>query len=344
MKKILTAILSALLMVTALFSIGCGGEEQSKDKLSLYVPDGAPALSVARLLNDKELVADVDINVVGASTIQTFVTGESPKADLAIMPVNAAVKMLASKGEYKLVGTVTNGNIFIMKKATGQNITADNLSELIGKKVGVMNLANVPGLTFKAILSDRQIGYVDITESGVVQSDKVNLIALPTGQEGAQLIVPSSDCDYFVVAEPLATTKQNATQGKISIAGSLQALYGDGNGYPQAVLVVKTSVLENNNDTVKALINSFDENVEWLTSEQTAPQTIVDAVKSGFVDSEMSATFTANNLNVSVINNCAIDFTPASECKGAVKGYIAKLNAITSNAWGNPVDEFFYTV
>ncbi|MBQ3116655.1 MAG: ABC transporter substrate-binding protein [Clostridia bacterium] len=342
MKKFLTAFLSAMLLLSALFTFGCGKNGQDKNKLYLYVPDGAPALSVARLLNDKGIVEDVNINVVSASTIQTFVTGENPKADFAIMPVNAAVKLLAGKEDYKLLGTVTNGNLFLMKQAGEQDITKDNLSSLVGKKIGVMNITNVPGLTFKAILSDAGISYVDITETGIVQEDKVNLIALPAGQDGAKLIVPSSDCQYFVVAEPLATTKQNATNGKISVAGSLQVLYGEGNGYPQAVLVAKTEVITNHKAVVDALINSFKDNKEWLTNQNTSAETIVNGVTSGFIDKDMAPTFTAKNLNATVINNCAINFTPAKDCMADVVTYIGKLNAISNNAWGIAKEEFFF--
>ena len=108
MKKFLTAILSVLLLMATLLTVGCGGGsgDKNKSKLNLYVPDGAPALSVARLLHDRSIVDGVNINVVDATTIQTYVTGEQPRADFAILPVNVAVKLLASKDDYKLLGTV----------------------------------------------------------------------------------------------------------------------------------------------------------------------------------------------------------------------------------------------
>ncbi len=338
MKKFLMAILSVLLLMATLLTVGCGGGSGDKDTLNLYVPDGAPALSVARLLHDRSIVEGVNINVVNANTIQTYVTGEEQKADFAILPVNVAVKLLASKDDYKLLGTVTNGNLFLMKQDGEVDITKNNLDALIGKTVGVINLANVPGLTFKAILNDAEIEYVDISESGEVQADKINLVGLTNGTA----VVPNSDCEYFVVPEPAATTKQNATNGKISIAGSLQALYGDGSGYPQAVLVAKTTVIENNKETVDNLVNSLEGNKIWISNGVTSADTIVSSVISGFVDKDMSPTFTANNLNLTVINNCAIGFTPANECKGAIKTYINKLNAISNNAWGVAREEFFY--
>lgn len=347
MKKFLTALLLCIFAFSTVSLVGCNDDERSyypsniEQNLSLYVPDGAPALSVARLLNDKTIFEDVDINVVLASTITTYVTGEKPKADICILPINAAVKELGNGETYKMLGTVTQGNLFIMKKETGENITSQNLDILIGKKVGVINLANVPGLTFKAILNDNEIPFSTLTETdGEVKTDKVNLIALSGGQE----VLPNSACDYFVVPEPAATTKQGATNGKLSIAGSLQELYSEEGGYPQAVIVAKKSVINSNQKLIKDLLDSFAENKEWLIDEETTSQNIVNAVISGFVDFSMAPTFSASNLNKNVINNCAIELKKSKDSKTAVIEYMNKINAITDNAFGVPSDAFFYEI
>ena len=341
MKRFLVLLLSLALIFMSALAFGCKKPEGDA-KLSLYAPDGAPALSVARLLHDDKAVEGVDVKVVSANVIQTYVTGANPTADFCIMPVNAASKLLGSANNYQMLGVVTHGNLFLMKKQSSADINTDNLDTLKGKKVGVLNMANVPGLTFKAILNDFELDYVDITSTGTVDSNKVNLVALTDGT-----VTPSADCDYFVVPEPAATTKQNETGGKLQIAASLQALYGFKNGgqtgFPQAVLVAKKTVIQQKPSVVSALINSFVQNASWLTDEGTTTTDIVNAVKSGFVDKEMGQTFNANNLSPAVIQNCAISFKSAAEEKTAVLVYLAKLNTISNNAWGTPVDTFFYT-
>jgi len=333
MKKFLTLILSAILAIFTLFMVAC--KDTPEGKLSLYAPDGAPALSVARLLDDETIIEDIDISVVSANEITSFVSGEEKKADLCILPVNAASKFLGTADDYKMLGVVTHGNLFLMKKQSGVNITIDNLDVLVGKKVGVLNLANVPGLTFKAILSANDIDFVNY--SGEVVETAVNLVGLSKGEE----VIPSSDCDYFVVPEPAATTKENKTQGKLSIAGSLQELYGEENGFPQAVLVAKNSVIESHSKTIEKLIEEMSLNATYL-KEQTDMNIIVNAVKSGFLDKEMAPTFSADNLNSTVITNCAIRFEKATDAYQKVLDYLTKLNGISNNAFGTPVDAFFY--
>ncbi|MBQ9104262.1 MAG: hypothetical protein IJY57_04180 [Clostridia bacterium] len=172
------------------------------------------------------------------------------------------------------------------------------------------------------------------------ETSSVTLVGLADGTA----VTPAAQYDYFVVPEPAATTKVNATQGKLSFAGDLQALYGDGEGYPQAVVVAKKSVIESDGATVKAFVNSFADNKSWLIDDNTSSQTIVDAVKSGFISNDMTPTFTANNLNKQVIINSGLRYRHAVESKAWVLDYLAKVNAVSNNSFGTPVDNFFASV
>ena len=64
-----------------------------------------------------------------------------------------------------MLGTVTHGNLYILSAKSDKSITKDNIAELKGKTVGVVNLAAVPGLTFKLILNKYGIEYSDGTQS-----------------------------------------------------------------------------------------------------------------------------------------------------------------------------------
>lgn len=321
MKKLLAFFATVVLTIACALGVSACNKGSDGGKLSVYVPDGAPALSVAAL-------ADSDtfgVHVIDANIITTKVMGSSPIADIAIMPVNAAVKMLGNGNTYQMLGTVTHGNLFLLKKQGGEDIAAPaDLNKLTGKTVGVINLANVPGLTFKAILNDNQV-------SGVNLVNVTKLEVLPT----------NSDCDYFVVPEPAATTKISATQGKLSLAGSLQTLYGGERGYPQAVVVAKKSVIESKSDEIEEFMNSFAQSKSWLLNENTTAEQIVSAIDK-MTDGDLAHTFTAANLTKKVIANCGINFVPSAECRQEVTVFIQKFNAVSNNAWGTPADEFFY--
>ncbi|MCD8308567.1 MAG: hypothetical protein LUD19_01835 [Clostridia bacterium] len=134
--------------------------------LSVYAPDGAPALGLSYLMSGEYTLSsgveyNVEYNIVDSSVISTYVTGSSPAADICVLPVNLATKLLGSGDTYKLIGTLTHGNLYMVSYDDTQ-ITTSNLDSLIGKTVGVVNLANVPGLTFKVILKNNGIDYSEL--------------------------------------------------------------------------------------------------------------------------------------------------------------------------------------
>ncbi len=326
MKKILTALLCAL--VSFGFVLGACGKD--KDGVSVYMPDGAPALAAATLMNEDGFFdREVEYNVVNSALIHTFVTGERPKADICILPVNLASKLLGDGSGYKLLGTVTHGNLFLLSEG-GEEVTAENISSLKGKTVGIINLAAVPGLTFKIILKDNNLEYKELGNDGEAECDKVNLKAVTADA--------LSGCDYYVVPEPAASTKVKVTP--LSFAGNLQTLYG-GNGYPQAVLVAKTTLIENDKDFINKFMTAMGENAEWLLNDETQASDIVDAIQR-HLTAGMSPTFTAANLGKDVIRNCAIDFVKSSDCKAEVNAFIEKLISIDPSAASKVADGFYY--
>lgn len=337
MKKFLAILCAAITCVGLCFGVlGCS---EKGDGYKVYAPDGAPALALAKLCAEDNSKFDVNV-VKKAETITAFVSGEEAIADFAIMPVNAAVKLLGDGQKYQMLGTVTHGNLFLLKKQNGENITVENLSSLKGKTVGVINLANVPGLMLKVILNDNGVEYNQLTDGADVVSDKVNLKAIAA----TEAIPSNAQCDYFVVPEPAATTKVNASEdGKLSVAASLQTLYGGTNGYPQAVAVAKKSVIEKDVDAVEEFVSALQENESWLAAETTSAQSVVQAVQSK-MPADTAPTFTAANLTKTVIANCGIRFVSNANGKAEVLNIISKLNAVQSNLNLTASDEFFYGV
>ena len=124
------------------------------DKLTVCVPDGAPALAIAKLINDSDDLGTgktVEYKVVAADKIGAFIT--QGKADIVVMPVNAASKTYNkyTADTYKMAAVITHGNLYIMST---EKIEIDDLD---GKTIGVIGQGNVPDLTFRAIMKDRNI-------------------------------------------------------------------------------------------------------------------------------------------------------------------------------------------
>ena len=157
MKKFVCLILTLLLSITSLL-FGCN----SSSKILIYSPDGAPALALSKVI--KSDFKDASVNIVAADKIASFVTGKKKKADICILPINLASKLIGSGEDYKMLGTITHGNFYFLS-TLDISVDSQNLGVLVGKTVGVMQLQNVPGLTFKSVLAANEIDFITIEDT-----------------------------------------------------------------------------------------------------------------------------------------------------------------------------------
>lgn len=335
MKKKIALLAAAVICGACIFGgTACGDDDKSRQKhdvFSVYAPDGAPALSLVNAISQND--EDFEYHIVDSNLIQAQVTGRTPKADFCILPLNLASKLLGNGENYEMLGTVTNGNLYFLKTA-GESITPENIQTVLGgKTVGVVQLPNVPGLTLQAVLKDYGIDYQIIASKEAEKAaDKVNLLAMDVGN-----VTPVYGCDYYLCPEPAASTKISKTS--FVMAGDLQELYGE-NGYPQAVLVAKKTVISEHESAVQKMISYMEGSGEYLESAQ--PATVLSLL-DGKRTEGLTPMFDANNLSGEVIHNCSVRFTLAQTAKSTVNLFLEKLIAVNAQAASTVSDEFFYT-
>ena len=141
-----------------------GAEVVPTRECTVYMPDGAPALAMAKLMKEDTADDGFTYKVVAPAMIASKVTNkdESANADFCVLPVTAASKLLGSGEKYKMLGVVTHGNLYLIAK-DGTPLTAENISHLQGKTVGVLQINEVPGLTLKTVLNKYGLSYQEIT-------------------------------------------------------------------------------------------------------------------------------------------------------------------------------------
>lgn len=329
MKKFLTAFLCVVVLcLSALGLTAC--VQKTNGEITVYAPDGAPALALAKLMSEENKFGkNVSYHIVSAEEITSTVTysDESKNADMCILPVNAASKLLGSGARYKMLGAVTHGNLFIVASKDKPELTAENFIEnLSGKKVGVVNFAAFPGAATKLIMQKYEI---------------LNNVTLES-VNAPQVDGNSSGYDYFVIPEPAASTRIANANLNLKQVGSLQTLYGE-NGYPQAVLVAKNSLIEKEPELISKFAAAMTDSASWLLNESVSAETIIGAVKNHYADPENTKpAFTAANLTKSVIKNCAVNFVSSADCKERVKTFLNELISVKDSTATAVSDEFFY--
>lgn len=336
LKRKVAAIACAAAAVFVLGVSACAEDTGSGEfSYTVAMPDGAPALAAARLMvEDMQFGGEVNYTVVNSNAITQQVSGGV--ADICILPVNAAVQLAGSGETYSLLGTVTHGNLYMLSaKHPDEQITVSNLKNLVGKTVGCIQLSSFVGNVFKIIFEDNDIPYTVVESVSDAKSDSVNLINIAEPSTG---ITPAAEFDYMIGAEPLVTAKTTAAPA-LKIVGDIQALYGE-NGFPQAVMLAKNSVIEQNSEFIADFISAVEANAEWIASDDVDMTAIVNAINANYGGATSS--LNANNLNSTVISRCAIEFVSATECRQEITDFIDKLEAVTGTTL-TIADKFFYS-
>ena len=142
-----------------------------------------------------------------------------------------------------------------------------------------------------------------------------------------------------LLPEPAATQLTKVANDKTWFRMDVQELYdGQNQSYPQAVMLVKQSVLAIYPNLVNQMGNAFSANVQWV-KENTADA--VNAVNARLVEG-VTASLNAQNITAEVVDNCKIYWQGAQEAKTAVKNYINDIIAIEESSAKAVGDDMFY--
>ncbi len=334
-KKKITAWITGVCLTASMLAVWGGCKEPlPKDEALVVLPDGAPALAFAELMYKDTDRDGVTYRVVDSSTISLAVTGkEESKADFCVLPLNLASKLLGGGEEYQMLGLVTQGNMYMLSQSSAQ---ISNLGDLRGETVGVLQLANVPGLTFKAALNRQEVAWQELTGDTVPSSEKVNLQAAQ-GVDGK--------FSYYLAPEPMVSKVLANSKLNFQVVGDLQGLYhgedSSKKGYPQAVLVGKRAFLAENKEWTSAFVGKVASAEKWLY--EGSAEEIFSAVTAHFADSSHAPVFTAQTLGKDTLARCGISFVYAKDCRVRIDEFLGELMEISPQS-ASSVNENFYWI
>ena len=312
MKKAVTVILVILVVLVGIFA-GC----DNSSEIVCYVPDGAPALAVANIIADGK-VGDTNVTThvtTGEDVVAKCASGE---ASMAILPSNAAVKICSESNDYQLFSVNVYGLLYVV--GTRQVTT---LQELCQNTVYSIGLGNTPEYVMKKILDVNNVDY----------ANTFNYIA--DGTTAVQLVL-GGKAEFALLGEPAVTNliEKAAEKGKtVYRLFDLQQLWQQATnsaqqGYPQAALIVKKSLL---NDTfVHNLQQILQQNSQFLQNNLQNLNSLLQGAGSS-----LNVNYTAE-----IIERCNIRFVMASQCKNDLQTYLQTFQAMQK--FLPLTDEIFY--
>lgn len=323
MKKLLSIIICVLFVCCATILNGC--TETTSEVINISVPDGAPAVTVFKMLDEKGQIGgyDVNINIVsGSEEIASQITSNS--CDVCVMPTNMALKLYNKGVDIKLASVNVFGVLYMIGS---QPISS--LNDLLGKVIVYTGAGGTPELTLELILKSNNIEY---EKSDTAVENKVALKSVNAGSDAIKTL-KMNKCDYAVLGEPVVT-QANKTLGT-SVVLDLQSewakIIGE-NSYTQAGVVLSKSVYDKN-VFARGLLKELQENAEYL-------QNNFERVKSVLANngSALTVDFTADT-----VNRLNIGHAKATDIKPALEKYYTALYDYNPNLIGGKLpDDNFY--
>ena len=337
MKKFLSLLLGLVIAFTTFSLVACDTPDSQSQTLKMFAPDGAPALSIAKFINDNENFIDgvtVDYNVVSANDIGPKMA--QGQADLIVMPINAASNLYKANASdpYKMVSVVTHGNLFLMSSEP------TDLNGLKGKVVGVIGRGLVPDLTFRSVLKAHDL--LDFVQVGEAPVEGKIVLRYFSGQDATTDIITlleDGTLSVGLLPEPACTNLTNVANNYTWNRIDVQELYdSEAKSYPQAVLMVKSSVLTKYPTLIEKISEKFDSAVQWVVEN---PTKAVNAIGIKYSTTSLNA----NNINAQVVENCKIKWLASSDAKEYCRKYIKDVISVGAVLGMSPAkalnDDFF---
>lgn len=257
MKRKLSIILSIILII-AIFT-GCNSNIKSENNsineeknINFTVPDGLPAISIAKLIKENpEIKKGYNINYSieqSSENITTSVMKSEP--DIVIVPSNLSATAFNKTGEYKIAGTVGFGSFYIGSVNNNQTV-----EDLKGKEVYNIGKGLTPDIITKSILKGM----------GINPDKDINFSYVDGVNELAPIIL-SGKTQYAVLPEPALSTVQSKNENFnviLNLNEEWKKINKSEYGYPQATIIIKKELIENDREFVDGLLNKIKESIDW---------------------------------------------------------------------------------
>ncbi len=326
MKKTFALILVATLALVAMFSlVAC--QKTEIESVTIYAPDGAPSLAIAKIINDGK-IGDTTVTSVITTGEDVVAKAVSGQADIAVLPTNAAAKVFnLTSGNYLMFSV----NVFGVLYVVGTEQLTD-IAQLKGKSIQSIGLGNTPEYVFKRVLAHNELS---VGTDGVTieyQTDATAIIPL----------VLAGKANFAVLGEPAVTNLiQKASQKGITVYNlfDLQQLWSDAIGtdtvgYPQACIIVKKDLLADS-PFVSALDKALKNNNKFLMDNANTLATLM--AQHG---STLTVTYTAD-----LLERCNVNYVRANAIKQDIETYLKEFGFVENSskpANNLPGDGFYF--
>ena len=323
MKKVLSLVLTVLLVAALMLTAGCAKEpEYEAADISVACMTGPTGVGMAKLMADsdaKSTANNYTFTVAGDATgiNEKFVKGE---INIASVPTNVAATLYnKTNGKVRILAVNTYGVLSILAKDS----SIDSIEDLKGKTIYSTGKGQNPEFIFKYILEKNGIN--PETELTINYFSGTDLVA--------KLV--SGEAEVALAPEPAATTVlvKNKELNRVLSINDEWSKVSDTTLMMGCVIALDSYVAEN-----EAAVEKFLE--EYKASIEFAKTNVDEAAKH-------CATYkiTASEaIAKKAIPTCNLCYVTGKDMKTNVNGYLNVLFNADKKAVGGamPADDFYY--
>lgn len=288
------------------------------------VPANAPAICIAKMAADNAVFTDeaaTEYEVLQApDTLQArIISGE---ADIAIVPSNLSAVLYAKGAGIRFAGAVVWGILYGIAAEPVQSI-----EDLRGKTVITFGRGLTPDITVRELLN----------AYGLTPDKDVTFNYVQSGQEAATAFI-SGKASFVILPEPMVSmvlTKKPEAKVFLDVQSAWKEKLGGDSSYPQAVVVVQKSLIENHPEYIKGFLTELEKSIIWAKENPLQAGEATAQIQKG-----IQAPLVAKG-----ISRMNMQFVDAARTRPALERYFSILYKADPKFIGGalPQDDFYYT-
>lgn len=308
MKKLTITLFMMFFFITAVYS---------KDTIKFSFPDGLPALSVVKMINEnKEIYGkkiDYKMEKISESLVMNFLKKES---DIGIVPSNLSGQLYNKNLNYKIIGTVGWGSFYIVSREDIRSI-----KDLKEKEIYTIGKGLTPDIVLQTIFK----------ENGINPNKDLQINYLSGGNELAPMYL-AGKIDIIMISEPMLSkiiSKDSKSRINFDMNNEWKKVFKDDMGFPQSTLIAKESLIKENPEFLSAFVTELENSIEFIYSS--------NPVKEKYI-TESKLTVDMSILD-EILKRVNIKFISSSDSREAYRIYFENIEKINSKAIGGKIPD-----
>lgn len=315
MKKIVSIILSVLMLAALFAAPACNKQEKAQDTdIRIAALKGPTGMGMVKLIGDEYPHYKVSIEASPDALAPRFISGD---VDVAAVPINLASTLYNKlNGDVVVLGVATLGVLYILENGNEINSFAD----LNGKKL----YATGQGATPEYILNY------------LMQKNNVTAEVEYVGEHAAlATMLAAGEADIGMLPQPNVTSALN-TSDKLRIALDLTEEWNKVSDAQlvQGVVIARKEFAEKNKTAIETFIKDYEASTKFVNEN-------VDEAAKLIAQAEI---LPQEGLAKKAIPNCNIKFMGGADMKKAVSGMLGVLFEANPQSIGGklPADDFYF--